>query len=133
MASIDINNSVEETDENNGYYNTSQIILGYPSSIQVNNTFTFNDPNQSSSYRMIGLPGNNNISISSILSGSSGEDWIAYYDNGTASDYLVEYDGTGTFNFTPGKGFWVLSKAAVEINSSSQTLPLEYKLVSEWH
>ena len=48
MASIDINDVVEESDENNSYYDSSnQIILGYPSTIQINNTFiTFNDPNQ---------------------------------------------------------------------------------------
>ena len=129
LASVDVNNSVEETDEKNGYYNTYQIILGYPSSIPFNNTFTFNDPGQSSSFRMIGVPGNDNISISAIFFGSSGEDWIAYHDNGTTTDYLVEYDATGTFNFAPGKGFWVLSKTPVEINRSSSTVPLEYKTV----
>ncbi|MBW7846328.1 MAG: hypothetical protein H3C45_11985, partial [Bacteroidia bacterium] len=69
-----------------------------------------------SSYKMIGLPGNIDIPMSQLLSGANKTDWKAFYDNGAAENYLVSYDGSTTFNFKPGKGFWILSKNNINIS-----------------
>lgn len=87
--------------------------INYPSTIAINKTFSFNDVTQSSSYRMIGLPGLTNFAIP--VSGTRKTDWNIYYDNGAATNYLVEFDGTANFNFNPGKGFWVLSKNSINV------------------
>jgi hypothetical protein len=96
----------------------------YPQNITLSRNQSFGDPANSSSFRMIGLPGSINASISQYLSGSSGTDWVAYYDNGTAQDYLTAFNSTSTFNFSPGKGFWILSKNNFSINQQVNTVPL---------
>ena len=59
-------------------------------------------------YRLVGLPGAGNAPIAGSLSGSSGSDWQAYWDNGAPSGYLVQYDGSATFRFTVGRAFWII-------------------------
>ncbi len=92
--------------------------------INLSKTFVFNDYTQSSSYRMIGLPGISNISLGSAITGTQKKDWNAYYDNGATSNYLDEYDGTSKFTFAAGKGFWVLSKNQIYISKSVNTVAL---------
>jgi Secretion system C-terminal sorting domain len=99
-------------------------VLPYPSSITLSNTFTFNDATQSSSYRMIGLPGNETTKISDMISGTQKKDWNAFYDNGASTNFLKEFDGSSTFNFAPGKGFWILSKNQFNTNATVQTVTL---------
>ncbi|MGB8320483.1 MAG: hypothetical protein WCE54_20285, partial [Ignavibacteriaceae bacterium] len=89
----------------------------YISSITLNKTFTFTDLNQSSS-RMIGLPGNNNLPINSVIDGIQKKDWNAFYDDGSEPINLTEFNGQALFSFTPGKGFWVLSKNSIIIPST---------------
>ncbi len=95
----------------------------YPTSITLNNTFSFTDLS-TSSYRMIGLPGNQTTKISDMISGTPKKDWDVFFDNGAASDFLKEFDGGSTFNFTPGVGFWVLSKNAFTVNATVNTVNL---------
>ena len=127
----DINGVIAESDENDNYNGSEKIIIGYPSTIQINTNYSFNDPEQSSSYRMIGLPGNSNIPLSEVFTGNAGEDWIAYFDNGSSDNYLIQYDGSANFNFKPGKGFWALSNNQININQSVNSVAIESKL-STW-
>ena len=94
----------------------------YPSTIAINKSFGFADVTQSSSYRMIGLPGQTNFPIPTT--GTRGTDWNAFYDNGAATNYLIEYDGTNNFNFNPGNGFWLLSKNVINVNAAVNTVTL---------
>ena len=96
----------------------------YPSTISLSKNFSFSDASKSSSYRMISLPGISNISLGDAVSGTQKNDWNAYYDNGASTNYLEEYDGTSKFTFSPGKGFWVLSKNAINISKSINTVSL---------
>ena len=130
-AIVDINNVIFESNENNNnYYRTGKIIVGYPSTIQLSSSLAFSDATLSSSFRMIGLPGDNNQSIAQVLGGTFNEDWVAYYDNGNTSNYLISYDGSSTFNFIPGKGFWILSKNNLNINTNVNVVSLESNFVS---
>ena len=45
-------------------------ISGYPSSISINESYTFSDPYSLSSYRIAGLPGMTNFSVASVMSGT---------------------------------------------------------------
>ncbi|MCP5063434.1 MAG: T9SS type A sorting domain-containing protein [Ignavibacteriae bacterium] len=129
-AIVDINNNVSESNEsNNNFYRTGKIVIGQPESITLSNTVSFGISSQSSSYRMLGIPGDNNIPISQSLIGSNGDDWVAYYDNGNSSDYLIEYDGTSVFNFKPGNGFWVLANSNLIISQSATSVELQSELM----
>jgi hypothetical protein len=125
-AIVDYNNAVAEANEgNNNYYRSGKIIVGYPSNIQLANSWTFSDPDQSSSYRMIGIPGSSNLSISEIFSGTHGEDWTAYLDNGSAADYLIQFDGSGEFNMFAGAGFWAIGRSTASVNRTSPPVALQ--------
>ncbi len=99
-------------------------LFNYPGSIDLVKTFSFNDPSKSSSFRLIGIPGQTNFSISQLLTGNFKEDWDAYYDNGNVNDYLIEYDGSPTFQFKPGNGFWMLSKNLLNLSKNVPTVIL---------
>jgi len=130
-AIVDVNNNVAETNEdNNNHYRKGKVIIGYPENFTINTNLTFNNPAESASYEMIGFPGDVNIPLSEVFTGKEGEDWIAYYDNGNNTDYLIEYDGTSTFNFSPGKGFWILSKNEAAVDQNISSVKLESNLVS---
>jgi uncharacterized repeat protein (TIGR02543 family) len=107
---------------------TSPVFSIYPVRISIEHSMMFGDPSSVTSYLMVGLPGNNNISMSSVMSGIAGTDWTAFHDDGSEEDYLIEYDGSNAFNFRPGRGFWILSRNvfdyqgnqnAVELNSDN--------------
>jgi Secretion system C-terminal sorting domain len=98
--------------------------INYPSTISLSKVITFSNPANQTSYKMIGIPGQTNFSISQFMSGSNNSDWKAFYDNGAASNYLVEYDGTSQFNLGQGRGFWVLSKNQISITGQSASASL---------
>ena len=89
----------------------------------VAQTHTFGSTSDVSNYRIIGLPGQVNSSVSQFLTGQQPYDWNVYWDNGAASNYQIQYDGTSTFNFTPGRAFWILSKNA--FIDSTQVIPVQ--------
>ena len=94
----------------------------YPAQISLSNTVSFpvhQSPGQYSQndYRMLGIPGADNSLISKYLTGSAGMDWIAYFDNGEDSSYLVKYAaGDTTFTFARGRAFWVLCRGSWSVS-----------------
>ena len=115
---------IEATSINGTVHSPDATFKTYIQSVNLNTTFTFTDPTQQSSYKMIGLPGANSLLISQVVTGTNKKDWNAYYDNGNTQDYLVEFDGSANFNFVPGKGFWILSKNPFSINQSVSAVAL---------
>ncbi len=95
----------------------------YPASININQTFTFNDLSKNS-YRMIGLPGDLNMKVSDLMTGTQKKEWNAFFDNGAVQDYMIEFDNGSNFFFSPGKGFWILSKTQLSMNKSVNTVSL---------
>ena len=100
----------------NGGITRSVSLIQSGSWITLNYIYSFGDPNATSSYQIIGLPGANNLSISSVMTGFPGKggDWRAFWDSGTLP--LMEYTGDNQFNFTPGKAFWIISRNSININ-----------------
>ncbi|WP_158607328.1 MBG domain-containing protein [Rhodohalobacter sp. SW132] len=67
-------------------------------------------------YRLIGLPGNDNLRVDSFFDGRYGRDWKAFFDIGSVTEYYEEYHPDDErFVFAPGRGFWVLSKDVLDI------------------
>jgi len=104
----------------------------YPSTIPVAIDRSFGDVTQGTSYRLVALPGNVDAAVGSNL-GEPGTDWTALWDDGSDSDFLVRFDGSDTFRFQPGRGFWLLSSsnwtvdesiATVRLSSQEVTIPL---------
>ncbi len=99
----------------NDYSDSRFTIFKYPTGITVSSNVTFGDVLEKSNYKLIGLPGEVNIPISQTIYGEYSKDWRAFYDNGSSSNYYVEYDGSELFNFTPGKAFWITSREALSL------------------
>ncbi len=80
--------------------------------------YSFDDIDKISNYQMIGLPGANNVLISSIMIGLPGKegDWRAFWDSGNLP--LTEYNGNDEFYFKPGRAFWIISRYIININLS---------------
>lgn len=104
--------------------------LVYPAAYPLSDTvafpmYTSRAEYQSKEYRLVGLPGKCNVPLQSFLAGAKDIDWVAYWDNGAESNYLLPFDGNATFNFSPGRAFWILNKGPMKINASVPTLPLD--------
>ncbi len=103
-------------------------VFQYITSFSSSKSITFNDAAKETSFRMVGLPGDINVSVSQVLNGSQKTDWNVYRDNGVISsnknDYFIEYDGSSNFNFKPGIGFWVISKNGLNYSGQPNTLPI---------
>ena len=84
--------------------------------IALSTSFSFGDATKTASYQMIGLPGDINLPVANIVTGSPGAtgDWRAFWDPGTGA--FTEYSSSATFNFTPGRAFWVVSKNQINVN-----------------
>jgi photosystem II stability/assembly factor-like uncharacterized protein len=88
----------------------------YPSTYVLSNTTTFMTHSAltdyaSEDYRLVGFPGNPGDLFSVFLEGQHQATWEVCWDNGKQGDpkdYYVKYDGSSTFQCTPGKAFWLL-------------------------
>ncbi len=92
--------------------------------IELIHTYSFSDPGATSNYQMIGLPGKNNVLVSSFITGLPGKegDWRAFWDSGNLP--LIEYNGSDNFYFRPGKAFWIISRYPIYINILVPPVPL---------
>ncbi len=86
----------------------------YPEQTVVQADQGFGDYAQSESYRMVSVPGDVALDVAETLVGTEGVDWNVFYDNGGEDDgsgtnFFVSYRNTSTFEFRPGRGFWILS------------------------
>jgi hypothetical protein len=61
--------------------------------------------------------------MSDIVEGEAGLDWQAYWDSG--SEGLVQFDGSETFAFEPGRGFWLTGQSAWEYQSEHTAIELD--------
>jgi hypothetical protein len=122
QTGIDISTSSANQIQNGFWYMYTK--FDYPLNITLNYSYTFGDVTQTSSYKMIGIPGTNDLPVANLLSGSSGKngDWRVFWDPGSGG--YTEYDGSATFNFIPGRAFWVISKNQLSITDTVNTVNL---------
>ncbi|MFV1980678.1 MAG: hypothetical protein ACC655_05940, partial [Rhodothermia bacterium] len=95
----------------------------YSQQISINVSRSFGNVQDSSSYKLMALPGNVNVPVSSTLTGSPGEeaDWRAWREG---SSGLEEFTSSRSFSFSPGRGYWVLSKTQFQHQATVSTVPL---------
>ena len=96
----------------------------YPGGITANVIREFNDASGPEDYRLVALPGADLRALADVVDGEQGTHWQAYWDDGTETNFLVPFDGSDTFTFTPGQGFWLTSPEtwAVEVSASTVAL-----------
>ena len=106
-------------------YGSDLTFTTYSTSVSLDHRYTFGDPTQSGSFQMMGVPGNGSIALSSVVSGTPKQDWDAYYDNGNSSNYLVEFDNSAKFTFSPGMGVWVISRNTFSVYQTVSPVALD--------
>ncbi len=112
---------IEATNSGGTSYGSDISFQTFSTTTSITYSYTFGgDITNTNNYEIIGIPGNSSLMLSSVLSGTESQDWVAYYDNGAVNNYLVEFDNSSLFEFSPGNGFWILSKNPISL---SQTVP----------
>ncbi len=79
---------------------------------------TFGDPDASTGYRLVALPGDVSRPLAGTIEGEAGSDWQAYWDTGAEEDFFVRWDGSETFTFQPGRGFWLIAEEAWTVETT---------------
>jgi hypothetical protein len=102
----------------------------YPATMTFSDTVWFPQFGSKAEYReqdfrLVGLPGNCNVPVRLFLSGEHNVDWVIYWDSGESTNFLLPYNGSATFNFSPGRAFWILNKGLMQIATSVPALPLD--------
>jgi hypothetical protein len=106
-----------------GPYSDTTQFETYPDQVQTSVTQSFGDASQSTSYRLMALPGDRSTQLEPQLSGANGADWQAYRDDGTS---LISFEEGQSSNFTfePGGGYWLLSKNEFSVSDTKSTVDI---------
>lgn len=96
----------------------------YPETVTDTVHRAFDGSRSSEEYRLVALPGDVDRPLASTLEGSAGEDWQAYWDDGTEENFLLEFDGSQRFSFRSGRGFWLHADSLWSVEVSVPTVPL---------
>ena len=92
-----------------------QSFTTYQSSYQIGADLPFGARLDSLGYRIYSVPGDVDLNASTMLSGVQGEDWNIYRDNGQATNFFEQFNGSTLFRFRPGRAFWMLARDAGEV------------------
>ena len=97
---------------------------GPPDEVSVDLTRSFGDPTDRENYQLVAVPGAAELPLDETLDGTPGEDWRAFFDDGTDEDFLVEFDDADPFTLQPGNGFWVLNDSDWSVEDTFETVSL---------
>ncbi len=93
--------------------------------VRATPTIVFDDPRATSSYRLVGLPGQIDEDVAATLSGDPDTGWRVFRDPGTEEEDLEAYDGSDAFRFAPGRGFWMLSREDWAVDTTVDPVALD--------
>ncbi len=114
-----------DTAGNESALSAAASVFRYPSRIQAEVSRSFGEASEPRDYRLVALPGETSRPIADVISGEAGAEWQAYRDDGSGEDFLQKFDGSDSFTFEPGNGFWVTATSDLAFEDSVSTVPLE--------
>lgn len=106
-------------------FSASADLFLYPDEIVADVTQSFGGANEPGDYELVALPGDVNRALAETINGEAGLDWQAYWDDGTSSSFLQKADESDTFDFRPGRGFWVTSTTSWTVETTVPTVSLQ--------
>jgi len=101
--------------------------VSYPSDVVSDISLSFDGADEEQDYRLVALPGDVDRPMRSVFEGEDGAQWQAFWDDGSEQEYFVKHDGSETFNFRPGRGFWALGQNELSITEELPTVKLNAK------
>ncbi len=79
-------------------------------------------------YRLVGLPGASNLPVSTVLRGTPGVSWEAYWDNGDPSNYFMKFSKANedsVFIFSLGRAFWIINIGPLVVDTTVAAAPVD--------
>ena len=113
-----------ENSKGSGTWSATRQFTTRVPNITFNVSQSFGGASGPSDYRLVALPGQVERPLGETVGGEAGSEWQAFWDDGSAEDYLVEHDGSETFAFRPGRGFWLTSRQEWTLTDSVKAVPL---------
>jgi subtilisin family serine protease len=107
-----------------GPWSDARSFLYYPTTLDVRASRSFGASDGSSQHALVALPGRRPRALPRTVKGRSGRTWTAYREAGRAGGALVPFDGSSSFRFRPGTGFWLRSDRPWRVERSVPTVPL---------
>ena len=103
-------------------------IENYPEYVYLSQDYYFPEQPETHNYQIIGIPGNDGISLEDILGqGGQNQSWDAYWDNGadgSPEQYLERFDPyNSNFNCEVGRAFWVIADHNFTVDRNFQSAP----------
>jgi hypothetical protein len=100
----------------------------YPSDVTIWQDYYFPEQPGTRHYKIIGIPGDERISLEEILGqGGHNQSWDAYWDNGadgSPEEYLERFDPyNSNFSCVVGRAFWVIANHNFTINRTLESAP----------
>lgn len=112
------------------HYSEEAWAFHYPEEVAVDIQQSFDELGAGVHFRLVALPGAQAPALSGVMAGEPGLDWEAYWDDGSSDDFFQMYDGSETFTFKPGRGFWVSSTDDIIVRDRFPTVTLEENAVT---
>lgn len=114
-----------DSSENESDFSPEARVFLYPPTVTAEVNRPFGSEGRSSEYRLVALPGQVNRPLADAILGEAGIEWQAYWDNGEDDNFLVSFDGSSTFTFQPGNGFWLTATRTWTSNATFPTVTLQ--------
>ena len=117
--------SHETNDPGTPTIDLSAAVTVQPAGLAVEITQSFGSASRPEDYRLVALPGRVDRPLESTIGGDAGTAWQAFWDDGSDEDFLIKFDGSDTFRFRPGRGFWMTATEEWSVQDSVTTVSLE--------
>jgi len=96
-----------------------------PATLEVNVSQSFGGADETSDYRLVALPGAENVPLTETLTGSFGAGWKAFRQNESGENLISYRESSEGFHFAPGTGFWIIAKDGFSWSATPSTVELD--------
>ncbi|PSQ85582.1 MAG: hypothetical protein BRD42_08390 [Bacteroidetes bacterium QS_3_64_15] len=81
-----------------------------PTTVAYGITRNFGGADETSDYRLVALPGSEEMPVESVLEGEAGTGWTAYRQNESGTGLTSHREASSGFSFEAGAGLWVVAQ-----------------------
>jgi len=117
--------TVRSTDGTESSFSSTANAFLSPSAITYETSQNFGNVSETTDYRLVGLPGAEEVPLTQVLEGEPGVDWTAYRQSDDGTELIPYRESTEGFAFAPGEGYWVISKSDLSYSAEVPVPNLE--------